>query len=179
MKQDKDRRNALLLGGGVLLLFAFTLRKRNNFDLNEFTVSETAQRLNILSQWNPPQQDIYNGMQFFEMWVSPLKKIFGSDLKINSWWRSGDLNEEIGGVWDSEHLEGLAIDMTLIIDGVRRNDLLYQKILELQSMGRPFNQLILEQPPMRNPQHIHLSYNMLFNEGEKLYYDGQQYHTVN
>jgi len=179
MAMNKQDRNTLLLGGGVLLLFAFTMRKRSKFDLNEFTVSETAQRLNILSQFNPNQNVIYNGMQFFEIWVEPLKKIFGNDLIVNSWWRSDDLNEEIGGVWDSEHLQGLAIDMTLIINGVRRNDLLYAKILELQAMGRPFNQLILEQPPMRNPQHIHLSYSLIFNEGEKLFYDGLQYHTVN
>lgn len=166
------------MGGAAVLLFAFTMRKRSKFDLDQFTVSETADRLGIFAQNYPSQHDIKNGMQFFDVWIKPLKDIFGNDLKINSWWRSDELNKEIGGVSDSEHLEGLAVDMTLIIDGVRRNDLLYNKILELQSTGRGFNQLIKEDAPQTNPQHIHLSYSLNFNRNEKLYFDGIKYYTI-
>lgn len=81
-----------------------------NFRLREFIVS--AERPDIASKIEPPIEIIENLRALAKAVLQPIRYMLGEEVKINSGYRSPELNSAIGGSNNSEHLRGLAADIT-------------------------------------------------------------------
>lgn len=93
------------------------------FKLEEFTRSQTAQRLNIAN--NPNGNDIHNIVQLVAKVLDPARAWLGHTIYITSGYRSRALNEAVGGVLASQHCTGHAADITCPSDQLQ---LLYHYI---------------------------------------------------
>ena len=123
----------------------------NHISYKEGTHSNTATRRNIDNIPNDYQLANMNAvaLNIFE----PLREWAGGPIKINSFFRSPDLNTAIGGSSKSQHCEGRAID---IDDTFRHktNAEMYNYIKE----NLNFDQLIWEFGNDTNPDWVHVSY---------------------
>ena len=76
----------------------------------EATQSPTALRLKIR---NEPNEEQLKAMQTVaELCFEPLREWYGHPIKINSFFRSEELNKAVGGSASSQHCKGEAIDMS-------------------------------------------------------------------
>jgi len=76
----------------------------------EATQSPTALRLKIR---NEPNEVQLKAMQTVaELCFEPLREWYGHPIKINSFFRSEELNKAVGGSASSQHCKGEAIDMS-------------------------------------------------------------------
>ena len=120
------------------------------FTLEELTKSNTAKTKGIDN--TPNKQAIDNLNTLVNNVLDPLRKLYGKPIRINSGYRSKALNEVIGGAKNSQHMYGLAADIT---GGSKKEN----KILfDLIKNNLPFDQLIDE----HNMSWVHVS----FKEGE-------------
>ena len=117
----------------------------------EGTHSNTATRRNIDNIPNDYQLANMNAvaLNIFE----PLREWVGGPIKINSFFRSPDLNTAIGGSSKSQHCEGRAIDIDDTF-GHKTNAEMYDYIKE----NLNFDQLIWEFGNDTNPDWVHVSY---------------------
>lgn len=90
-----------------------TTRISKNFTLEELCASETAKAKGISN--NPGQTDIVNLCALTHKVLQPLRDWWGKEVKIGSGYRSYALNKAVGGVSNSQHMKGEAVD--LCIDG--------------------------------------------------------------
>jgi len=113
--------------------------------------SSTALRLDIDN--TPSDYHMSNMQVLAENIFEPLRKWVGGPIRINSFFRSVELNRAIGGSSKSQHCEGRAID----IDDTHRyktNAEMYQFIKN----NLDFDQIIWEFGDDKNPAWIHVSY---------------------
>ena len=117
----------------------------------EGVLSNTATRLNIDNI--PDNYQLANmeavALNIFE----PLRDWVRGPVKINSFFRSVDLNTAIGGSSRSQHCEGRAIDIDDTF-GYKTNAEMYNYIKE----NLNFDQLIWEFGNDTNPDWVHISY---------------------
>ena len=83
----------------------------------------------------------------------PLREWVGGPIKINSFYRSPDLNTAIGGSSKSQHCQGRAIDLDDTF-GHKTNAEMYNYIKE----NLNFDQMIWEFGDDNNPDWVHVSY---------------------
>ncbi len=83
----------------------------------------------------------------------PLRSYVGGPIKINSFYRSPDLNKAIGGSSKSQHCYGQAIDIDDTF-GRMTNAEMYRFIKE----HLDFDQIIWEFGDENNPNWVHVSY---------------------
>lgn len=121
-----------------------------NFYLNEFTRSYTADKLGIRNIPDPNHQS--NIIILVNKLIQPIRDILtgyrGQDtpITIQSGYRSKELNEKVGGVSDSQHLKGQACDFVV-------HSMELKEVFEIIiASGLQFDQIILE------PSWIHISY---------------------
>ena len=122
-----------------------------NFTLNELTQSETALRKELD---NAPTQDVISALQTLAVNVlQPVREHYGRGVKVNSGYRSPEVNASVGGSKTSDHCKGFAADIE--IPGVANADLAAYIRDELQ-----FTQLILEfyTPGVPDSGWVHVSY---------------------
>ena len=122
-----------------------------NFTLNELTQSETALRKGLD---NAPTQDIISALQTLAVNVlQPVRDHYGRGVKVNSGYRSPEVNASVGGSKTSDHCKGQAADIE--IPGVANAELAAYIRDELQ-----FTQLILEfyTPGVPDSGWVHVSY---------------------
>jgi zinc D-Ala-D-Ala carboxypeptidase len=107
------------------------------FTLEELTSSSTASRYNINNQ--PDEKAIYNLNCLCNLVLDPLRVSINKPIKINSGYRSPQLNKMVGGSLASQHCYGKAADM--IISGVPA-----QKLFDyiIKNPEITFDQVILE-----------------------------------
>lgn len=117
----------------------------------EATRSATALRLGIDNV--PNQYELQNMEMVAKHVFEPLRKAVGAPIKINSFYRSQDLNKAIGGSTKSQHCQGRAIDIDDVYGSVT-NAYMYEWIKENLS----FDQLIWEFGTDANPDWVHVSY---------------------
>ena len=75
----------------------------------EGVYSRTATRLGIKN--NPNAEQMENMITIAEEVFEPLRAYVGGPIKINSFFRSPELNKAIGGSTKSQHCHGQAIDL--------------------------------------------------------------------
>ena len=76
----------------------------------EATNSPTAARLKIRNE--PDDATVYRMKVLAEEVFEPLRKWYGKPIKINSFYRSPELNKAVGGSTTSQHCKGEAIDIS-------------------------------------------------------------------
>lgn len=88
------------------------MRLSNNFSLDEFLLSQTAERQGI--DMTPSDEVIGNLKTLCETVLQPLRDLVGSPLIISSGFRPIELNTRIGGSKTSAHVTGRAADFRVI-----------------------------------------------------------------
>jgi zinc D-Ala-D-Ala carboxypeptidase len=106
------------------------------FSLAEMTRSETARRENIPNQ--PAETEVQNLRALCAAVLDPLRTALEVPIKVNSGYRSPELNRRIGGAAKSQHVEGKAADIQVPGMGVLE---LFKAIIR---QGLPFDQIIYE-----------------------------------
>ena len=113
-----------------------------NFTLSEMTKSETALRYDMD---NSPPQEITSNLQALVVHVlQPVRDHYGTGVKVNSGYRSPDVNAKVGGSKTSDHCKGMAADIEIpgvpnaeLAEWIRSNLLFTQVILEFYTQGVP------------------------------------------
>ena len=101
----------------------------------------------------PSESQLTNMVAIAENVFEPLRKWVGGPIKINSFFRSPELNKAIGGSSKSQHCEGRAIDIDDVY-GHKSNAEMYNYIKN----NLDFDQLIWEFGTDDNPDWVHVSY---------------------
>ena len=120
-------------------------------NIREGVYSRTATRLGIENK--PDKQQLENMITVAEEIFEPLRQWVGGPIKINSFFRSPDLNKAIGGSTKSQHCKGQAIDIDDTF-GKATNAQMYNFIKE----NLDFDQVIWEFGDDDNPNWVHVSY---------------------
>ena len=130
------------------------IRLSVNFYLNEFVISQEAERHGYKNQ--PNEKQIENLRLLCINVLQPLRDIIAVPIFINSGFRSFDVNASVGGKFNSQHLEGKAADF--IVPTMNLVDV-FNIIMQRLS----FDQLIYE-----FGKWIHVSWNEEKNRNEVL-----------
>ena len=117
----------------------------------ESVYSRTATRRGIENKPNNKQMD--NMCLIAEEVFEPLRSWVGGPIKINSFFRSPELNTAIGGSSKSQHCQGQAIDLDDTY-GRATNAEMYEFVKKFLD----FDQMIWEFGNDDNPDWVHVSY---------------------
>jgi len=117
----------------------------------EGVYSRTATRRGIKN--NPNAEQMENMIAIAEEVFEPLRMWVGGPIKINSFFRSPELNKAIGGSTKSQHCHGQAIDLDDTF-GRATNAEMFEFIKE----HLDFDQIIWEFGDDTNPDWVHVSY---------------------
>lgn len=108
-----------------------------HFMIEELYASDTAKRLGIDNK--PSVQQMINLVYLAAYVLEPLRVAMNEPIKIGSGFRCKALNKAVGGVYNSQHLKGQAVD--LCIDGdIAKGKKWFNYIKD----HLPFDQLIWE-----------------------------------
>lgn len=132
-----------------------------NFSLHEMTKSETALRKNIPNI--PTKDTLANLKTLAEKVLQPVRDHYGVGVKVNSGYRSPDVNTAVGGSRTSDHCKGMAADIE--IAGLPNAELA-QYIKD----NLKYTQLILEfyTPGISDSGWVHVSYDENNLKGQTL-----------
>ena len=117
----------------------------------EATFSTTATRRGIDN--TPGEYELQNMELIAEKVFEPLRKQVNGPIKINSFYRSEELNQAIGGRSKSQHCQGRAMDLDDTY-GYMSNADMYNYIKD----NLDFDQMIWEFGTEENPDWVHVSY---------------------
>ena len=117
----------------------------------EATRSNTALRRGIENI--PDVEELENMKLIAEEVFEPLRKWVGGPIKINSFYRSPELNVAIGGSKKSQHCHGQAIDIDDTY-GHRSNASMFHHL----RYSLDYDQIIWEFGDDKNPAWVHVSY---------------------
>ena len=123
----------------------------DNITYAEAIHSQTAKRRGIDNTPTAKQVEVMKltAENIFE----PLRKFVGGPIKVNSFFRSAELNKAIGGSKTSQHCKGQAIDIDDVF-GYKTNAEMYNWVKE----NLDFDQMIWEFGTDMNPNWVHISY---------------------
>ena len=113
--------------------------------------SNTATRLGIENK--PNEEQLENMKLLAEKVFEPLRAEVGGPIKVNSFFRSPELNKAIGGSSKSQHCKGQAIDIDDTFGRMKNAEMYYYIKSELD-----FDQMIWEFGTDGNPDWVHISY---------------------
>ena len=117
------------------------------FTIKELCTSTTATLKKIN---NTPNSYVINNLRMLvEQILDPLRERYGKPITVTSGFRCKELNIAVNGSKTSQHVEGLAADITA--GSSKENKILFKLIQEL---NLPFDQLIDE----KNFRWIHVSF---------------------
>ena len=122
-----------------------------HISMKEAVESYTAKRRGIKNV--PSEYELVNMTAVAENIFEPLREWVGGPIKINSFFRSVELNQAIGGSSKSQHCQGRAIDIDDTY-GWKTNAEMYHWIKE----NLDFDQMIWEFGTDENPDWVHISY---------------------
>lgn len=129
---------------------AMATRISKNFTLEELTASATAKSKGIRNV--PDTQQVCNLCALVTNVLQPLRTWWGKEVKIGSGFRSAALNKAVGGVSNSQHMKGEAVD--LCIDGDLTKG---KRWFNYINQSLPFDQLIWEHNA-KGTYWVHVSY---------------------
>ena len=134
-------------------------RVSKHISYKEATHSDTAKKYKIANK--PSSEDIENMELLAEKVFEPLREWVGEPIRVNSMFRSPELNSALKGATRSSHMKGQAFDITSM--GGKTNLEMFHYIIE----NLPFDQLIWEYGA--EPKWLHVSYvNEKENRGQVL-----------
>lgn len=116
-----------------------------NFSISELTHSETANKFRINN--TPNMQALDNLLNLIFYVLQPLRDKLGKPIIVTSGFRCQKLNQAVGGVPNSQHLTGQAVD--IVVNGMTIDQLI--QFIRLSDIR--YDQLIHE------GQWVHISYN--------------------
>ena len=122
-----------------------------HISMKEAVYSNTATRRGIDN--TPGEYELQNMELLAKKVFEPLREHVGKPIKINSFYRSAELNQAIGGSSKSQHCEGRAIDIDDTYGHMSNADM-YAFIKE----NLDFDQMIWEFGTEENPNWVHVSY---------------------
>jgi zinc D-Ala-D-Ala carboxypeptidase len=127
------------------------MKLTENFSLHEMIKSETAVRRSLDN--TPTDAVIANLRTLCEKILQPVRVAYGKGVKVNSGYRSPDVNAAVGGSRTSDHTKGQAADIE--IPGVANYDLAKHIVDNYK-----FTQVILEfyTPGIPDSGWVHVSY---------------------
>lgn len=132
----------------------------------EATNSYTAKRKGIEN--NPNHCQLRNMRLLAEAIFEPLRKALGNKpIYIASFFRSEELNKEIGGAVNSQHMANDGAAMDIDNDGYKDVPI-NKEIFDYIKDNLPFDQLIYEFGDENNPDWVHVSYNTGNNRNQIL-----------
>ena len=143
------------------------MKLSQNFKLEEFYASDVAKLSGINNK--PNEEHIVNITRLHDNCMLQIRMNLKMPVIISSGYRCKKLNNKIGGVSNSQHLEGKAVDFT--VKGKSNKE-----VFEWCRKNLEFDQLILEK--VNNYEWVHLSYNFEKNRKQVLQYDGKNYKKV-
>lgn len=117
------------------------------FTISELVRSDTAAKLNIDNQCTKEQE--VRLKELTENVLDPLREAYGKPIRVNSGYRCPKLNKAVKGSPTSDHMQGMAADITG--GSVAENKKLFELI---QRLNLPFKQLIDE----KGFTWVHISY---------------------
>lgn len=85
------------------------LKDTKYFKVEEFLRSETADKLGINNV--PTDETIIDNLNYSLTRLNEIRESYGKPIIISSGYRCQALNEKVGGVNNSKHQEGLAVDL--------------------------------------------------------------------
>lgn len=129
-----------------------------NFTLKEMTMSTTAIRFGIDNE--PSLDVVVNLMKLANNVLQPLRDHMKQSIRVNSGYRSEELNKKVGGSKTSQHRKGEAADISC--NG--KNADMFNYIKD----NLEFDQLIWEFGDINQPDWVHVSYREGLNRGEVL-----------
>lgn len=111
------------------------MKLSKDFELDEFTRSDTAVSRNIINA--PNNIEVANLLDLVNEVLQPLRDKLNKPIKINSGFRSEALNRSIGGVHGSQHSKGEAADIIVkdmsakeLFEFIRYNIQQYDQLIE-------------------------------------------------
>lgn len=122
-----------------------------HFTMEELCASNTAKKRGINNK--PNAQQMINLVYLCAYVLEPLRVAMKEPIKIGSGFRCEALNKAVGGVSNSQHMKGQAVD--LCIDGDIKKG---KKWFEYIKNHLPFDQLIWEKNPKTGSYWVHVSY---------------------
>lgn len=125
------------------------------FTLPELCRSFVAERLNIKNE--PTPQAMRNLMQLVDKVLDPARDEWEHPIIVTSGYRCRQINEIVGGVANSQHMEGLAADITTLGNDGQAN---YRLFCAIRDSSIPYDQLICEggNAATKTCKWIHISY---------------------
>jgi len=127
------------------------MRISKHISYKEGVYSATAKRLHLNN--TPNEEQLYAMNNVAEFIFEPLRLFVGGAIKINSFYRSKEVNKAVGGSGKSQHCKGQAIDIDDVF-GHKTNAEMFEYIRE----NLDFDQLIWEFGDFNNPNWLHISY---------------------
>ena len=122
-----------------------------HFTIEELYASATAKAKGINNK--PNVQQMINLVYLAAYVLEPLRVAMNEPIKIGSGFRCQALNKAVGGVSNSQHLKGQAVD--LCIDGDIQKG---RKWFNYIKNNLPFDQLIWEKNPKTGSYWVHVSF---------------------
>ena len=144
----------MVSAGGLKWSYSMTSRLSPNFNLSEFTFSQTATRHNIN---NDPSPEIIARLVQVAHQMERVRVACGNrPIRISSGYRSPELNRRIGGSASSAHMQGWAVDFTVsgqsVVDTIK-------DILEVSSrFPRPQPGISFDQVINEGGRWVHISF---------------------
>ena len=136
------------------------MKLSENFNLNEFTKSQTATRHNIDN--TPSMTEILNLTSLCERVLQPVRNNFQKPMIISSGFRCKELNTKIGGSATSQHVVGQAADIEVLgVSNLDLSDWIHHNL--------NYDQLILEFYNEKEGPHsgwVHVSFDKTNNKHE-------------
>ena len=126
------------------------------FTLQEMLRSETALRKKID---NSPSFEIVRNLEGLAEFLDQLREAWGSGIRVSSGYRCPSLNSAVGGVTNSAHQYGNAVDI-VPVNG-RQSD--FEAFLKKWLVGKKFDQCIWETSKSSGGRWVHFS--LFSNQG--------------
>ena len=141
------------------------LKDTKYFSVREMTYSDTALKKGIEN--TPESPTIVGNIMKTAGYLDQIREFLGFPLSVNSWYRCPELNTAVKGSKSSDHLKGLAVDLT------SRKQTAYALCLSIaeacEKLKIPFDQIIYE------GTWVHIGFGTR-QRGQKLTYRGGVYH---
>lgn len=133
-------------------------------NISEHISWEEATRTDTGLQNIPDEETIEKMELVAEMVFEKLRTYISEPIQIDSFYRSKEVNDKIGGSATSQHIKGEAIDIRAFQNSGYTTADLFVFIKEKLT----FDQLIWERGTAKNPDWVHVSYSGTKNRNEVL-----------